>query len=91
MRPLALHWPRDPRIWEFPYQYLLGDHLLVAPVTEPGVEQVDVYLPEGPWVDVWDGRSYDGGRVVSVDAPIDRIPAFATSGGAAGLTEVFAG
>lgn len=90
MRPLALHWPRDQRIWDFPYQYLLGDHLLIAPVTEPGVEQVDVYLPEGTWVDVWDGTPHDGGRVITVDAPIDRIPVFASEDGAARLTGIFA-
>ncbi len=36
MRALFVDWPRDPRIWEFPLQYLLGDDLLVSPVTEEG-------------------------------------------------------
>jgi alpha-glucosidase (family GH31 glycosyl hydrolase) len=91
MRPLALNWPRDQRIWDFPYQYQLGDHLLVAPVTQPGLEQLEVYLPEGNWVDVWDGSEHDGGRVHTVAAPIDQIPAFATDDAATQLTKVFAG
>lgn len=91
MRPLALHWPRDRRIWDFPYQYMLGDHLLVAPVTQPGIEQVDVYLPQGTWVDVWDRAQHDGGQVITVDAPFDRIPAFASVDGASQLTDIFAG
>lgn len=91
MRPLALHWPQDPAIWEFPHQYLLGDHLLVAPVTEPGVETLDVHLPEGTWVDVWTGDRHEGPTRVTVPTPIDRIPAFATAEAAPRLREVFAG
>ncbi|MEX0650436.1 MAG: TIM-barrel domain-containing protein, partial [Actinomycetota bacterium] len=91
MRPLSLHWPRDPRVWRFPYQYLLGDHLLVAPVTEPGLERIEVYLPNGSWVDVWDGTELEGGRTHTVDAPIDRIPVFALTHQAASLRGIFTG
>ena len=76
MRPLALMWPTDQQVWAHPYQYMLGDHLLVAPVTEAGVEEWSVHLPEGEWLDAWDGTSFVGGRVVTVAAPLDRIPAF---------------
>ena len=76
MRALALAWPRDPRVWDHPFQYLLGDHLLVAPVTEPGVEEWTVYLPAGEWLDAWDGTPHTGGTTVTVPAPLDRIPAF---------------
>ena len=76
MRPLALMWPTDQQVWAHPYQYMLGDHLLVAPVTEAGVEEWSVHLPEGEWLDAWDGTPFVGGRVVTVAAPLDRIPAF---------------
>jgi len=35
----------------------------------------DVYLPAGTgWIDFWTGDVYPGGRTVTMDAPIDRIP-----------------
>lgn len=89
MRALALHWPTDQHIWDHPYQYMLGDHLLVAPVTEPDVDTWTVYLPEGQWTDVWTGDRHDGGCRITVDAPIDRIPAFATQEGENRLVDMF--
>ncbi len=76
MRPLFFDWPRDTMIWQYPMQYLLGDDLLVAPVVEPGADRWDVYLPDGEWVDAWASSSLPGGQVVTVSAPLDRIPVF---------------
>jgi alpha-glucosidase (family GH31 glycosyl hydrolase) len=47
MRALFFDAPDDPEIWIWPYEYFLGDDLLVAPVTEPGVESWQVCLPRG--------------------------------------------
>ena len=76
MRALWFDWPDDPRVWDFPYQYLLGDGLLVAPVVEPGVEVWPVYLPAGDWVDAWTGETLKGGRVLERPVPLHRIPVF---------------
>ncbi|MEX2540907.1 MAG: TIM-barrel domain-containing protein [Trueperaceae bacterium] len=59
-----------------PFAYLLGRDLLVAPVVEKGVSTREVRLPNGDWRDLWSGTRLRGGRVVTVPAPIDRIPAF---------------
>ena len=46
MRPLFLDFENDyPGSYTHDYQYMFGDDLLVAPVTEPGVDQWTVYLP----------------------------------------------
>lgn len=76
LRALFFEWPHDERIWDFPLQYLLGDDLLVAPVTEPGATEWETYLPEGEWVDAWTGEQHGGGRVVSRAVPIDEIPVY---------------
>ncbi len=76
MRALCFDWPDDPRIWDFPYQYMLGDSLLVAPVVEPGLAESLVYLPPGSWTDLWDGERLTGGAIVLRPVPLDRIPVF---------------
>jgi alpha-glucosidase (family GH31 glycosyl hydrolase) len=89
MRALFLAHPDDPRVWEHPTQYLLGDALLVAPVTEPGVAAVDVYLPAGDWVDAWTGEALAGAATVPCAVPLDRIPVFVAADRAADLVPSF--
>jgi alpha-glucosidase (family GH31 glycosyl hydrolase) len=79
LRALFFDWPHDTRIWEFPLQYLLGDDLLVSPVTEPGATEWSTYLPAGEWFDAWTGEQHAGGRVVSRDVPIEEIPVYVRS------------
>jgi alpha-glucosidase len=50
-------------------EYILGDHLLVAPVVDSGATSRRVYLPAGHWYRVGSGEAYDGGRLVTVQAP----------------------
>ncbi|HYU18938.1 MAG TPA: DUF2079 domain-containing protein [Chloroflexota bacterium] len=80
MRHLALIAPNDPRAWAEEYEYTLGDDLLVAPVLEEGSRLRTLYLPAGTWVDWWTGQFWEGGRTVTVDAPLDQIPIFARAG-----------
>lgn len=57
-------------------EYLLGDALLVAPMTlEDGVER-KVYLPGGIWHDFWEDSVYEGGREHVIHANYDKIPVF---------------
>ncbi len=76
MRALFFDWPDDPEIWRHPYEYMLGDDLLVAPVVEPGADTWDVYLPHGEWVDAWTEERVRGGRVVRRPVPLDTIPVY---------------
>jgi alpha-glucosidase (family GH31 glycosyl hydrolase) len=79
MRALCFDWPDDPNIWDHPYQYLLGDDLLVAPVVEPGGE-IEIYLPAGRWVDFWDGTEVHGSRTVVRSVTLAEIPVFRRAG-----------
>ena len=89
MRPLFVDHPGDARVWEFPYQYQLGDDLLVAPVCWEGLDVLDLYLPAGEWIDVWTGGVHAGASTVSTAVPIDRIPVFARSRAADRLVRLF--
>lgn len=90
LRGLFLDHPDEAEIWAFPYQYLLGDALLVAPVCEEGATSWRTYLPSGDWVDVWSGDSHGGRRVLEVEAPVDRIPVFCAAERADALLSCFA-
>jgi alpha-glucosidase (family GH31 glycosyl hydrolase) len=90
MRPLCFD-HTDHQIWSHPLQYRFGDGLLVAPVCWEGTDRLDIYLPEGKWIDVWTGTEVAGGQLITWDAPLHYIPAFATGSQASHLVEVFAG
>ncbi|WP_374700533.1 glycoside hydrolase family 31 protein [Microbacterium azadirachtae] len=76
MRALFLHHPDEPRAWEVDDQYLLGADLLVAPLTEPGVETRDVFVPEGEWTSLQTGESVHGPTTTRIRVPLDGTPAF---------------
>lgn len=62
------------------FQYTLGDDLLVAPVFESGSRQRTLYLPDGEWIDFETDEEYKGGRTITVDAPLDKLPLFVRAG-----------
>ena len=77
MRPMFYDFYEDKKAWETEDQYMFGPDLLVAPVMEEGVSERTVYLPEGEfWTESYTGKKYEGGQVVTAEAPIDIIPVF---------------
>ena len=89
-RHLFLHYPADPEVYRLRWEeFLVGTELLVAPVTDPSVTRVRVYLPAGEWIHVWTGETLgnaEGGRWVTVDAPLGQPAVFYKSGSAVGET-----
>jgi hypothetical protein len=70
-----------PDFGPVPDQYLLGEHLLVAPVLEAGCTARRVNLPEGRWFDLFHpARSVTGPSEVSIAVGPDDIPVFARAG-----------
>ena len=81
MRTLFYAFPDDMHAWEVEDTYLFGPSILVAPVCEAGAAQRTVYLPEGAlWTNAWNGETFEGGRTVTVPAPLDVIPLFLRDG-----------
>jgi alpha-glucosidase len=70
LRPLLFHYPEDETTYTADDEFLLGDALLVAPITRPGVEHRHVYLPEGTWFHYWSGERFDGPAHVLAHAPL---------------------
>ncbi len=56
-------------------QFVLGTDIIVAPVVEKGARSRKVFLPKGKWK-AEDGKTYKGGKVVTIDVPLDRLPYF---------------
>jgi alpha-glucosidase len=66
----------DPKESSIDDAFLLGDALLVAPVTVPAATARPVILPPGQWISLWndDCSGGDGGSTVSLAAPAGRTP-----------------
>ena len=81
MRPLFFQYPDDETAWTLDETYLFGPDILVAPVYTSGATTREVYLPKGDsWREVSTGKTFEGGRWVTANAPIDVIPLFVRSG-----------
>ena len=60
---------------------MFGPDILVAPIMEEAITERTVYLPSGlNWTDAKTGKLYEGGKWVTVNAPIDTIPLFVREG-----------
>jgi alpha-D-xyloside xylohydrolase len=62
--------------WADEATYVLGDALLAAPVVEAGARTRDVFVPAGRWRSWWDGGLVEGPALVTVDAPLERVPLY---------------
>lgn len=82
MCALPLAFPADPRCRRYPYQYLLGRDLLVAPTVDEGATSQRVYLPEGRWRDLWTEKRIDGPAELTVAVPAGHIPVYVREGAA---------
>ncbi|GAA4609932.1 hypothetical protein BJY16_007587 [Actinoplanes octamycinicus] len=81
-RALYLQWPELDEAYQHDTQYLLGDSLLVAPVTTPGLSTtVPVWFPPGTWTDFFTGETFRGPATRTVAATPDHMPVYVRAGG----------
>lgn len=80
LRPLVTHYEHDPAAKNLNDEFLVGEHLLVAPVVEQGAVKRIVYLPDGVWYDYQTLKKYEGGCYYLTDAPLDTCPIFVKAG-----------
>src|ERR1700730_14932080 len=79
-RPLVLNYPDDPNTCSLDDEFMIGDDLLAAPVVKPDLTKRLVYLPRGIWYDYWTNKKYEGGTMISADAPLETVPMFVRGG-----------
>ncbi len=86
IRPMFYNNTKDLELYDIDDQFYLGDHILIAPVTEADTDSRRVYLPEGSWINMWTKERFDGGKTIVCDAPMfkkEGLPMFIKAGGGA--------
>ncbi len=84
IRPTFFNFPDDMHCLEDCDDFMLGEHLLVAPVVDEGARQRSVYLPRLPqgqkWFDFYTQDAFESGRIHTVPAPLQHLPLFVRQG-----------
>lgn len=76
IRPVVMEYPEDRSARNVELEYFLGDSLLVVPVFDQDEDEIDVYLPNGQWIDLFTHERIKGGRWVKRKIEVDKIPVF---------------
>jgi alpha-D-xyloside xylohydrolase len=80
IQALLIKHPHDRQAWHIDDEYYFGDELLVCPVMNAD-DRRDIYLPQGEWLNFFDGSRYEGGRwYYDVEVPLDEMPVFVRPG-----------
>lgn len=88
MRTLFYEFPEDKYCWKEKDEYFFGPDILVKPITDDGIRETSVYLPNGSeWKNAWTGEEYTGGEKIKVQAPLEKIPLFIRKGSS--VAEIF--
>mmetsp|Transcript_16244 Transcript_16244/g.31748 ORF Transcript_16244/g.31748 Transcript_16244/m.31748 type:complete len:1001 (-) Transcript_16244:128-3130(-) len=80
MRPLWMEFPNDASVWALDNEFMLGDTILVKPVTQQGANTASVYFPDGLWYDFQTFHKFTGPKTATVKAPIEKIPTYLKGG-----------
>ncbi len=89
VRGLMWDHPNDPNAnnEKYKYQFFLGEDFLVAPVyrsqtTSKGWRE-GIYLPQGQWIDYWDGTvttAKADGKVIDYPVTLEKLPLLVRAG-----------
>ncbi|MEO6749519.1 MAG: TIM-barrel domain-containing protein [Casimicrobiaceae bacterium] len=79
MRAMPLAFADTTLLRTFDTQFMCGDTLLVAPITQAN-GSVDVALPSGAWYDLNTRQRFAGKQVLRYTAPLDQFPVFGREG-----------
>ena len=90
--PMYYDYPEEAQAYLMKNQYFFGSEMMVAPITQPRVKdlnvaKVKVWFPDGLWYDMFTGMMYRGGRTLDVYRSLESIPVFAKAGGIVPFTE----
>ena len=83
--PMYYQYPETEDAYLAREQYFGGSQLFVRRVDQPadpatGLAAVDVWIPEGDWIEYTTLQTYSGPRWIRLEADLDRIPMFVKAG-----------
>lgn len=82
IRPLFHEYPTDKTTLDIYLQFLVGSYLMIAPVTDDGVREIQVYIPSTHWYNFHTGsRLTAQQQFVSISAPLETVPILIRGGG----------
>ena len=76
-------------------EYMFGGEMLVAPIVTPANPETRLasarpWLPEGEWIDFFNGTRYKGGQRLKVFRPLSAMPVFVRPGAIVPMDGAFA-
>ncbi|CAF3691355.1 unnamed protein product [Adineta steineri] len=81
IRPLFHEYPTDKNTLDIFLQFLIGSNIMIAPVTDEGARQVQVYIPSSEWFNYYTGDQYlYSKQFINISAALDTIPILLRSG-----------
>lgn len=81
MAPLYYYFSNDTAAAKVEDEYMWGENILVAPILEKGAKERKVYLPEGKWLNIFNGTIYNGKQWLTLSTDLSYIPVFTKEGG----------
>ena len=75
LRPLWYAEPENEHLYEIGDQFFLGEDLMVCPILESGIDEKQIVLPKGDWIDARNGQHLSAGKHL-VQAPCPGMPVF---------------
>jgi len=84
-RPLYYDSPDAQEAYEYKEEYMFGDNMLIAPVTEEvdkesGYATVKLWLPAGEWLEYETGEMLQGGKTYERRFTMDEYPVYIKAG-----------
>ena len=78
-RALVMDYPHDKNTFNLSDEYMIGDGILAAPLTEKKDER-KVYLPAGTWYEFNTNVKFEGGREYPYKPGLTQLPIFIKEG-----------
>jgi len=82
LRALWLEFPTETQTYGIDDEFMIGEAILVKPVTSKGQTTASIYFPGSSnhgWYDLFNFKRYSGGTF-TVDDPLDKLPAYQRAG-----------
>ncbi|WP_026492964.1 glycoside hydrolase family 31 protein [Butyrivibrio sp. XPD2002] len=86
MQPLYYGSPETEAAYHCRNGYYFGSELVVYPITRPlddelQMAEVQAFIPEGRWIDIFNGNVYEGEMTRKLYRPIEQMPVLIKAGG----------